>query len=114
MYTYPESMVDKTTTDYKKMEEGGTTNPLFDDQRETSTAERSRSTEVTIPAGLSERLASDITESPKFVFKPGVKKGRCREIECTISKIIFVFSTILLLVILSILAVLYLTGTRLD
>lgn len=107
MYTYPESMVDKETTDYKKMEEGGTTNPLFDDQR-------SRSTDVTIPAGLSERLASDITESPKFVFKPGVKKGRCREMECTISKIVFVFSTILLLVILSILAVLYLTGTRLD
>ena len=107
-------MVDNATTDYKKMEEGGTTNPLFNDERETSTAERSRSTEVTIPTGLSERLASDIIESPKFVFKPGVKKGRCREMECTISKIVFVFSTILLLVILSILAVLYLTGTRLD
>ena len=58
MFNYPESMIDKTTTDYKKMEEGGTTNPLFDDQRETSTAERSTSTAVTIPAGLSERLAS--------------------------------------------------------
>ena len=46
MYTYPESMVDKTITDYKKMEEGGTTNPLSDDERSTSTA-------VTIPTGLS-------------------------------------------------------------
>ena len=100
MYTYPESMVDKTITDYKKMEEGGTTNPLSDDERSTSTA-------VTIPTGLSEKLA-DMNDSPKFVFKPGVEKRRCRE--CTISRIVFVFSSILLLVIMSILVVLYLLG----
>lgn len=104
-------MVDNATTDYKKMEEGGTTNPLFDGQRESSTAERERSTDVTIPTGLSERLASDINESPKFVFKPGVEKRRCREMECTISKILFVFLTLLLL---SMLVVLYLTGNKLD
>ena len=106
MYTYPESMVDKTITDYKKMEEGGTTNPLYDDERETSTAERSTSTAVTIPTGLSEKLA-DMNDSPKFVFKPGVEKRRCRE--CTIIKMYQVY-LVLLLVIMSILVVLYLTG----
>ena len=105
MFAYPESMVNNLE-DYKKMEEG-VNNPMRESVEKDVNEERERSTDATIPTGLAE-----INNSPKFVYKPGVEKRRCRE--CTISKIVFLFTSLLLSVILIILATLYLTGTRLD
>ena len=90
MFSYPESMVDNSTNynNMEKMEEG-ITNPMYNEENE-------RSTSVTIPTGLSERL-TEMNDSPKFVFKKTEEKRICQRMtECMFRHILFVMVTFIL------------------